>query len=229
MSDFDLSQVEYILMNGRGGHVGRYQDFYNQSFGFWRQFWNQVYKDNGTSEEVNCDDIFRTDIFAVLKYQNDILASHCYCMFDFQADVTMEQSYVKRSFPVETIEEFKKMGIRNVLSGEYLTVNPKYRRKVVGLPFAEIITSLGTQVLKAIHCDGAIAVVRDDVPVWKVPAKVGFKKIGDSRALHGTPCVICYIKTEDVVDLPDKSHAEVVLKLWDERRDLVGKTTNVLV
>src|SRR5690606_3255994 len=103
-------------------------------------------------------DLWTATILAILQANNgDIIGVHIYNVFDLRTKAVQSHSYLL-NFPDTKVFEIKKDGADQVMSMEYLLVNPKYRGKQDGFSWGEVVIGLGFNALLSSPWGGAVGI-----------------------------------------------------------------------
>jgi hypothetical protein len=208
--------LKYHLFSGNSGLVKEDLKLKNKVFVTWKEFWQQVYKDQNSSFEVKADDFIRQDIIGVIFDGERVAASHMYSFFNLKALADSEIHYFNffSKFYLETLQQNK---VETVMSMEYLTVTPDYRKSVVGFSLGSVVASLGTHVFGEIGVDAIVAPARTDVGVHKMAHDIGFVSIEKNTDQRGFNCdlIACFRGDQKPSDSPIVRN--LVNQLWTER------------
>ena len=218
-----LSSAEYQIYPGKApaefGHVGAL----NEAYRYWSGFWSKIYADAGTPESFNPDDFLRQDFVIVLKSQGEIAAMHLYSLFELSQLAAQEHHYFK-FYPASFFEFMKTRNSGYVMSFEFLTVNPKFRKSQTGISLGEVLINCAHKFLPILRVDAGIAPARTDNKVNEMGYRVGWECF-QSGIVKRTFSVDLVVGFTDKLKLhPDPELQEVVDSLWIQRKDFTGRT-----
>lgn len=212
-----MLDLKYHLLPGRCPVPFEAQDFHDRVYLFWKGFWDGVLKDlDGT--EVSPNEFDRQTYIGVITNGEDLVAAHLYTVFSADSLCARSHSYLKSSFEPEFHQWLGQLGSYSVMSVEYLTVSPAYRKSKMGFSLAHVIVGLGLEIQKAIKADWTVAICRQDLHVDKIGFQHGATGF-PPRMMHNVPVVSMKLPLEDIRDCPLPTESQMIQKMWSERQD----------
>lgn len=224
IDDDRLSDLEYIIIPGRLHKQPELESVHDLAFTYWKSFWESVFIENGCPGDLNEDCFLRQNMICLLKSKNEIAGMHLYSFYNLKSPACQNHSYIKGSFNDYYLQTLNANGVKYAMSIEYLTVNPKWRKKDLGLSLANILLGLSGYVLKSIDYDACIAPSRADVGVTRMVCEMGGQVIVPEIEMHKTVCDLVAIYNSDVRPHPDEPVNEWIKTFWRNRLDYTRYT-----
>lgn len=190
---------------------------HNQIYRFWKETWLEVL--NGLKAESGglADDFLRQDLIAAICTENGVAAVHLYSFFSLDADSSRQHHYLAGNYPQEYFDKLKSLGVRTVMSMEYLTVNPAWRKRKCDIHIGAALGGLGLKVMQYYGIDAAIAPARRDHKVHEMAYAEGGEGILTNVLNHNVPCDLIAIRRENVVPNPNPEVESLKNELWQSR------------
>jgi omega-6 fatty acid desaturase (delta-12 desaturase) len=190
---FDLAKVSYtvlpgkifstnIFMNALGQEHDRGYIFWKN---FWREFWSQVPQRPTTTQLA---ELFgRQNLIHRLEVDGEIVGMLCQTFYDLDRKLTRDLPYFE-SFSDELFEIVKGQGASKLVTHEYLTVDPRWRKTSTGVSLAPLLMSLGAEALKKVGGEISVAIARKDIRVEKLCYQLGWKCLKADVQYKNYPC-----------------------------------------
>lgn len=224
-----LSELEYVIIPGRLYGQPELEALNNEAFRYWKSFWQGVFAQNGCPEDLNEDAFIRQNMICILKTKNEIAGMHLYSFYNLSQDASLNHSYIKDSYNDLYIERLRSLNIKKVMSLEYLTVSPGWRKKYIGVSLGNLLVGLSGRVLSAVNYDASIAPSRSDVGVTAMACDIGGEIVIGNIEMHKTMCDLITIRNRKLKPHPDSIVNRWVEHYWNTRQDLAGYTSNLVV
>lgn len=226
---FDTQDFKYYLLPGRPHPGFPATETYNKVYLFWREVWAQVFKEHGKPEALSPDDFARQDLVQAILYRGRVVSLGLNSFFDLDQAPTAELKYFG-SFNRDDINFLRSKKGRSLLSMEFLTVCPEFRKVSTGFSLAHIIAELGFKLLLHLDLDVAVATVRKEkhAMVNELAARLGGKVLQRDVLRGNILCDLMCVFQEDYSSLKDLRVKSLVTQLWETRLDLTGKTLSNL-
>jgi hypothetical protein len=213
-------RLQYVLLPGKPRFGFPATGLYDEAYAFWRQFWTRVLTDVGAARAPEPDEFCRQDLVCMLIDERDeIAAMMCYTFYDLSLRATTDRQYFSRYFTPEFFQTLKERGIMRLMSLEYLSVAPVWRRGGGAASLARLISVLGLRQVAQYGCDAGIAAARCDVGVDKLSHELGAESVVKGLRVHGIETDLVAFLRERIREPDDPSTARLIAKLWDERTD----------
>lgn len=214
MKPLDSAYTYYLLpsANPPAHLVG----LHNQIHGFWKESWQEVLRQLKADATQLGDDFVRQDLVAAICTGGEVVAVHLYSVFALDSDAARAHRYLTGNYPPEFFEKLRAKGVRTVMSMEYLTVSPNWRKSQGGLHMGAVIGALGLRVMEHYGVDAVIAPARRDHKVNEMAYAQGGECIIGNVMNHNVPCDLIAIQRQSVKDPPPEL-ARLRDQLWESR------------
>ncbi len=190
----------------------------NIIFQNWRNVWSQVFNDGGRTFTPNVDDYMRQDFIVSLFYKSQLVGFHFYSLFNIHKKMSELHSYFSGVNP-ESFQRLRDQNMTQIMSMEYLTVMPEFRKGTLSVPWAEVIISLGQKFLDTVGGDLCFGTARKDIRVDNMGLKLGFESLQLPISKYSYPCEVMICTSNSIREHPDKSTAEIINQIWENRID----------
>ena len=163
----DLNSLSYLIMPAKFSGTPPFLNLHNRIYEFWHQMFTDVLRSRDPQASVNPDHFIRQNRVAAIINNNDIVALHLYTFFNFSSVAARENPYFS-DFTKSTWGYLEKENLKHVMTMEYLSVNPSYRKSKSGFSFGEIMVGLGFKIMKESQQDCTLGIARQDMHVDKM-------------------------------------------------------------
>jgi len=219
-----LESLECSLLPGSYPNSGPVPDLYNSTYNYWKKTWTAFFEKAGSGPNaLNVDNFMRSRYVIVLHRQLEIVGSLSCSVFNSHAEVSFDHPGVK-PFPELVQEMMKRLEPNACITGEYLSVNPDYRKSVVGISLADAMVGILLQIMLNESLGAMIATPVRAAKVADITKCFGAAEVGSYLKI-GVDCQMIYVTREMYRPHPDKRVNEFVQELWARRRDFT-KTEN---
>jgi hypothetical protein len=208
------------ILPGRCPRNFEFIHFHNEVYQFWQTFWNDVFRQNGSSSKADANIFYRQDFVAVITCKRDIVGTIFQTENNLCSDVIRDIAYFDRPVIREICSEWKQQGLHNVSTYEMLTVNRNYRKKEMGVSFGSILLGITAKAFQATGNPVMVGPVRLDNGVNKLVEEFGWKLISDTYVMHDTPVAVSALFREAISPSPDPTIQNWINTLWNNRMDL---------
>lgn len=223
-SNSAAATLQYTILPGHF-HPGFHEtSLYNRAFLYWRDFWNGVYRDNGSSDTINELDFLRTEMITVVTSGADVVAMHLYSVLNLEMASSPYHPYFNATGDTVFIDALREKGCRSAMPLEYLTIDEKWRKSKTGLSLSPVMIALGCRIQKELAIDAIIGRARSDIKINDRMIDAGSVILRAGVMMHNTPTDFCAIFLENQKEHPDPQVRDLVEKLWTQRTDLTGLT-----
>lgn len=171
-----------------------------------------------TNGAISGDNFLRNQIATAILVDAQPVAVHQYCFFDLHTTAARASRYFK---PLgEASWRFLEQNqLRYVMSLEFLTVHPEYRKSIIGFSLADTIIALGLQLMLERGGDAGTAISRTDVKVDRSGRDAGFETIEPNLDIYGYNCSFQVVRRGNVRIHPNPEVARLAEVLWQRRLD----------
>lgn len=215
---------QYYLMPGKCPKNFEHIPFYNRIYTYWKIFWEDILKNLDGTTKINSDEFLRQDIVPVIMNGDEIVAIHLYTTFDLRCQTSIDHSYIAGNYPHSFIERLMEREATHLMSMEYLTVSPSWRKSRLGYSMAHVLLGLGLNVLKYEGLDAGIAPTRQDYKMHELAYTYGFDQIIPDVMMHNVKCDLVACFPQNIKHHPNLQVNRVVHELWENRIDLIHGT-----
>lgn len=158
------------------------------------------------------NDFWQAKLLAVITNKTEVVGSHIYNVFDLRTLAVGSHSYLKH-FPETEIFEIRQKKIDQIMSMEYLCVNPKCRGKDQGFSWGEVVIGLGFKALQNSDWGAAVGIAREDRKVDKMASQMGARAI-THLTMNETPCDIMLMPKAEIKPSANPFAQEKIESLW---------------
>lgn len=151
-------------------HDKKHTKLLNQVFAIWEQTFTEVAEKN--QNELDPDDFFRSHHVGILMFQDEIIGFNLFTLFD----LSLSSSHRHRYFKALGSCSPRRLGSQNVhrvLTMEYFTILPQWRKQTHETPWGEILTGLGLKFLDNSWADAVVGTPRIDLRVHEMCYRLG--------------------------------------------------------
>lgn len=220
---YDFNKFQYKLVPGKVRHDANIISLNNRLFTYWAGFWEKIYTEAGSPQSFNPDDFLRQDLIASLFYDGELIGMHLYSFFDIEQAAIRKHSYFK-FYPEDYYSFIQNRGARSMMSFEFLTLDPNWRKSQTGLHFAKVITACGVHVALKMGIDAGIAPARADNKANEIGYSVGFEPYAKGIIKRNFPVDIMAAFRPNMNPQPDPSINSLISRVWETRQDFSGLT-----
>lgn len=213
-------ELQYIIVD-KNNMDSRSLDVTSKIYAAWFEQWQSIFSAEGRNFSPNPDDFLRQDLIVGIFHQDQLVGFHLYSHFDLRRTQCTQHSYF-HSIDPSSFDQLRQKKLNNVMTMEYLTVMPNFRRRDGGggaIPWGEVIISLGQRVLKTTHADVAFGTARRDVKVNRMGSRIGFSILQNPIVKYDYECEVMYFTRDQNQNHPDPETHRLIASLWDNRID----------
>jgi hypothetical protein len=212
----DLKDLHYYLFSSTIPE-SEHAEIHNRLYAFWLDLWRKEFKALGFDSSGLEDDFARQDLIACITHQGDPVACHLYTFFSLEVNAARSHRYLKGNYNDLYYERMKNMGVSSVMSMEFLSVHPDWRKHRIRPHLGTVMCSLALYTLDHFRVDAAIAPARRDHKVNEIAYSIGGDCVVENVINHNVPCDLIAIR-RDKIRLPDEPGlGPLVDRLWQER------------
>jgi hypothetical protein len=216
-------ELKYYLLSPTNPPI-EFAELHNQAFHSWLKITREAFSEVGNGDDGHLhEDFIRQHVVSCLCAGNEVVATFLHAFASIYTDATRSFRYMRDNFPEMFFEKIKKMGIRNVMTSNYLAVHPEWRRGKHDLQIAPIMVGLSLRVRDLYGADGFIGVWRNDRKVNELSYAQGGECIVKNVYNHKTPCDLILMKSEGPYKYPSPEVEKAVSSLWENRTEAFFK------
>lgn len=213
---------KYILIPGNFPKDNKNQILHNKAYLFWKNFWNEVLKENGTNHTVSPDNFWRQNIVSLIMCGEEIVGMHLYSFFNTRSLAALDHSYMVHSFTADYMEKLSQKNSKNLMSIEYLTVAKGWRKKDIGISLSAVLLTLACKYQKDLNLDALVAPSRSDNKVTETILDLGGEILVGDLEMHNTPVDLIAIFNDQDHLHPNSNVNKLANQLWESKIDTTG-------
>jgi hypothetical protein len=215
-----LDEISYIILPGKLPVDSPLIEMHNQAYDYWCQFWGKVFEDNGVDPSLRYKDEFcRKELVCLLLHEGKIVGMHLCEFLNLNQSAFREHEYFSHHKGDTFLETLDRKRINHAMIMTYLTIDPEWRKKKVGVSLASVLMSLATKLQCAAGAEVNLGRAREDVGVDSILTDLGGVVLQDRLPMHNTPISIICIYSDKVKELSDSTARHFVEKFWTKRTD----------
>jgi hypothetical protein len=220
--EFDPRLLQYKVLDKTSLHSAD-KELYSRAYAFWKQTWQKIFTDVGSPEAFWADDFYRQDYVPVITYDGQITAAHFYTVFDFDHPAVKDHRYfsIFTPFAMKWVEREQPS---RVMSMEFLTVHPEWRKKDLGFSMAEVLISLGLKLMKEKDVQVAVGVAVKAAGVEKMAQKLSCQLIAQEVKRGNLVCDIMGQTPSRLKPHPDDKVNALIEDLWARKSSFPNQT-----
>lgn len=225
VDSIDTHELKYYLLPGKTYPWFEHQAVYNKVYLFWRSIWAQVFFEHGKPDALSADDFCRQDVIHAVIYRDQVVSIGLNSLFNFASRSTVDQKYFS-SFTEDNVRYLKDERVQSLLSMEFLTVCPDFRKLNTGFSFAHVVAELGFLLLRNLDLDVAVATVRKEkyAMINELASRLGGEVLQEDVLRGNILCDLMCVFQKSYRPLPDPRVRDLVEYLWSRRIDLTQLT-----
>ncbi len=214
--------LKYVIFSGRNcpeNYLGEYNSVYKA----WHKGWVSTFEELKSEAIPTATDFLRQNIVGGVFHEDTVIGLQCYSFFQLGAQSHLDHSYFK-TYPQQSLDALRVRGLTQLMTMEYLYVNPDWRRSLVGFSLADIICTLGLRIFKMTDAQALISITRNQRKVNDMLYNKGAYPLCDELTLHNVGVDIICFEKEKVVDNQTGLEASLTEKLWNQKQDVTEGT-----
>lgn len=103
-------------------------EIHNAIFKLWHSVWTQTFRELGLDPSVLHDEFLRQDFITSICHGDQPVTVHLYSFFAIDCLAARQHKYLDGNYPEAYFERLRALDVRHVMSMEYMTVHPGWRR-----------------------------------------------------------------------------------------------------
>lgn len=189
---------------------------HDKAFALWCDTWKEVLNGLGCDATHLEEEWGRQDRIACIFEKDTPVAVHLYSFFTLGCAAATKHPYFKNYTP-EFFEKLRDLGVESVMSMEYMTIHPEWRRHTAGFHLGAVLGGLALKVMNQNGLEAAIAPARRDHQVHKLAYIYGGDCIVENVTNHNVACDLIACRHDKIHDHPDETVRRLVSSLWRNR------------
>ena len=186
------------------------------------KLWNTTHS-AVTHGAVHADQFLRNDVAVGIFSGPRAVACHLYGFFNIESEAARASKYFS-AVNEATWDYLWRHEFKNLMSLEFLSVDPEFRKTNVGFSLGEVLIALGQRFVHATGLDACTGISRVDVKVERTAESLGFRTVQRGLQIYGYECSFQVSPWREVKPPSDPKVLEVVDQLWTRRADIYGYT-----
>ena len=185
------------------------KDLLNEVFELWEETFGRVL--NSAGVELDYNDFFRCHTAGVLLYKNEVVGFNLFTTFDLNLRAHRHHNYFKELDP-QFVKSVTKQGSK-IMTMEYFTLSPLWRKQSQEIPWGEILTGLGLYYMDHSPADIVVGTPRVDLKVDSMCERLGATIQGHIEKMN-YKCAIAVFEKKDHRHFTNPLTHHWVKKLW---------------
>lgn len=211
----DMSQMSYHIL-GRNNLMQDSLPLRNRIFSSWKEIWEAVYNKSDSNYVLKAEEFERQDLVTCIKIQDKIAAIHLYS-FHHLDSLSCRGMHYFDFFSENYFKALERHGVKTVMSMEFLTVLPDFRKTNVGFSLAATLGQLGARVWNQAGVDAVVAPARNDLKVNETAYDLGFRCIEKETNQRGFTCDLIALFRGDHKASADPLVNRAAMILWEQK------------
>lgn len=158
-------------------------ELYNNTYGFWKNSWNQTFQELKSGEVVNGDDFCVLDEVAIIHKRKSPVAIMGLRWYDLNLYSHIDAEYI-RAFSEAAVAKLKEHHLYNILSIGHLVVDPDFRKENCPISMKDLMTSLSLRRFTQSKADAVVALTRNNKGINKLFSRFGAEALVTAEVRH---------------------------------------------
>jgi ribosomal protein S18 acetylase RimI-like enzyme len=218
------TNLQYFILPGNHLYLNADSSgIYNKTYTYWRDFWKGVYEKAGSPDAFRTDEMMRQNLISVLLDGENFVGCLFSTVFDLRMANTEDQYYFK-FYPPEFSQKLLDRGAHRLLSVEFLTVDPAYRRSACGESYSDVVVALNGRAFLHLGLDAIIGTARNELKVNRLCYDQGYECIVPNVVRRNIEVDLIAAFPDTLRPHPDQRIAQLTETLWRGRQDFTRLT-----
>lgn len=213
---FNADELSFSLISGKRSRSVIDRKLRESAFELWEPFWKDVYITAGSDYIPKADDFLRQDLITVINYHNRTIGLLFSSFYDLKCLVNQHHSYLK-FYNSEFFSYLNSQESSEVMTFEYLTLLPDYRKSIIGCNLAGIIFRLAFELWKSTAARSIIVTARNDVKVNQRLLELGLHVVQEATKQRNFECDLMAYRPGDFQELKNPQDLKIFHRLWETR------------
>lgn len=215
-----VRQLKYILFSGDRADEA-FARRHDSAYQLWKRNWQKTFHELKSEWTLRADDFTRQSIVSALFDGEQAVGLLLHTYIDLNLEAVRDHSYLA-TYPAAIIDKLRAEGSGRVFSMEYLTLDPAWGRRVIGVPLAEIILGLGAKVAIASGLRSMIVVTRNDKRVNEILYGFGARCLSAGLQKHNVAVDLVALDEGKIHFDRDETLSRWIEYFWTQRVDATG-------
>lgn len=208
----DLESLRYFILPS-ANPPSHLVEVHNAIYETWTEIWTNTFRALALDPAVLKDEFVRQDFVTSIMQGMQPVTVHLYSFFAIDCKAARNHSYLSGNYPEIYFQKVRELGVRNVMSMEYMTVHPDWRRA----RYPVLAGGLALQVMKLFGAEAAIAPARRDHKVHELAPMFGGESLISRVMNHNVECDLLLCRRSTMKPHADPAIQLAVETLWDTR------------
>lgn len=191
---------------------------HNNAYRMWRDVWQDTFDKLGIPHDKLEGEFGRQGLVACISEGDKPLAVHLYSFYSIDSIAAREHPYMTGNYPEIFFAKLAHEGVRTVMSMEYMTVHPNYRKSSGQVHVGEALGGLAQQTMKWSGADASIAPARRDRKIHLMAYGYGGEPVIENVKNHNVDCDLVMIRRERIKPHRTPETQALIERLWESRR-----------
>jgi len=216
-----LNKIYCTILPGKYSGSEVVPELYNVVYGYWKKTWSDFFAKAGSpAGSLNVENFTRHAFVIALHCDDVIVGAMCSSLFNFSALPTLDHPCIN-PFPENLLASLRTGGASLCMTGEYLSVNPDFRKGCMGISMAEVLAGIQMKIFRNLNLSASLAATVRAAKVDIICKKFGFAEVGSYQKM-GVDCVMLFNTQDKYQEHPDSAVRFQVERLWRNCRDETG-------
>ncbi len=222
-----LHKLRYLLHSGSMADPAT-APLHNSAFRLWQKSWRQTFAELRSEAVPRADDFTRQSVIGALFYRDEAVGLLLHTYFNLDLEATRAHSYLS-TYPPSVVDKLRSEGIKEVFSMEYLTLDPNWRRNLVGVPLGEVLLGLGVKLAENSGLAAMLVVTRNEKRVNDILYGFGARCLAKDLTKHNVAVDLVSLDRGKTHPGPREEVNSWISHFWGKREDLAqfAKTTRL--
>jgi hypothetical protein len=193
------------------------RELHDNAFDLWQSVWQKTFQDLGIEKSALDGEFVRQDLIACIAHENVPVALHLYSFYSIDSKAARAHAYFSGNYPEIYFAKLAKANVREVMSMEFMTVHPEWRKGKTNVHMGIVLAGLAFSTMRYFSADAAIAPARRDYKVNELAYAYGSEPVIANVTNHNVACDLVMCRRENVKKHEDPTVQSAVENLWDRR------------
>lgn len=194
----------------------------NDTFSHWKKTWEQILQLKDGSG-LPSDNFLRQDMICAIRHEAEVvgmIAASYFCLDQLAYEY---HSYLQPFLASSGFDRSAALA-QQVMSIEYLSVVPKFRKGELGISLGSVLLGISMEVFRSSDSCMVLGTARSKIHVDEMCYKFGFTPCGEMEKF-GHPCTLILNTKDTVRRHDDLLVVRAVRTLWEQRKSYFESAT----
>jgi hypothetical protein len=216
-----MNQYRFKILSPQFSRSSQNTEILNSLYETWKGVFSEVLEQkNG---KIDPDDFFRQQVLFAIFENEKVVGFNLATVFDFNIANHCEHHFI-RGLTEDAINTMRAQNIHRVLTLEYSTIMPEWRKHQSNIVWAEVLISMALLYNDNFQvADAVIGTPRTDVKMDRVGQNVGYFTIKDHIVKMDYPCSVVAETIKKNRKFTTLLTHKIAHQLWNERVDMTSR------